>query len=194
MAEEFTNTKKEYYSDLYSDYIERSSNNAIDCGSQDKIYIKQSKIHGIGVFAKCDIQENDILTIYPAHCITIIESINPPKEFKLRCNRNIIENEKDYSIKYSNNIFITGNKLIKNDENLIGHLCNDGYKHNCIINSKKNRNQYNKQAKKFNNAKFSLLDISPIMGVISTKKIKKDEEILVSYGFEYWLRKNNEIK
>jgi SET domain-containing protein len=28
------------------------------------------------------------------------------------------------------------------------------------------------------------------MGIISNRNIKKDEEILVSYGFDYWLKRN----
>jgi hypothetical protein len=91
------------------------------------------------------------------------------------------------------NYVIYGDTSINNDNNLVGHFCNDGYKHNFIINNKKNRNKYNHKTKKLNNCVFSSIPNLDYISVISTKKINKDEEILLSYGFDYWLQRNNKI-
>ncbi len=71
---------------------------------------------------------------------------------------------------------------------LVGHICNDGYKHNFETNNKKNRNKYNKKAKEYNNSTFLPCD-DIIINIVSFKNIKKDEEILVPYGFNYWLNR-----
>jgi hypothetical protein len=181
------------YFELFQDYAYYSANNSIECNSKENIYLNNSNIHGIGLFAKKDIKPNEIITIYPAHIIHITKSLNPLKIHKMRCIIDLKEssNWKDYAIKYDNNVRIYGHPSIKDDENLLGHLCNDGYKHDYKINNKKNRNKYNNKTKELNNCKFSKLQDTPYIAIISTKKINKDEEILVSYGFEYWLKRNN---
>ena len=73
--------------------------------------------------------------------------------------------------------------------NWVGHKIKDGYKNNYKINNKKKRNKYNKKTKECNNALF-IVNKNNIVEVVATKNIKKDDEILVSYRFNYWLRFN----
>ena len=99
---------KEYYQNLFNEYILHSSNNTIDCNSDDLIYLHKSNIHGFGIFAKRDIKPNEILTIYPAHIIQIV-SINPYKiKYKLRANEEykdiLPEKWQDYAIWFDKNI------------------------------------------------------------------------------------------
>lgn len=193
MSNEFTNTKQYYYK-LFKDYLFNSANECSDFNSKDIIYINKSNIHGIGLFAKKDINKNELITIYPAH---IIEIIIQPKMFRLTCINEYrspykIPNWNDYAIKYDNNSYIIGNPILNENKNFVGHLCNDGYKHNFISKNKKNRNKYNKKKIELNNASFRDLTNPDFIGIgiISDKNIKKDEEILVSYGFGYWLKRN----
>jgi SET domain-containing protein len=191
---EYVDTNKQYYYKLFKDYLYNSANNCSDLNSKDIIYINQSNIHGIGLFAKKDINENELITLYPAH---IIEIIGQNKVFRLTCINEYrmpykIQYRNDYAIKYDNNSYIIGNPILKENKNFVGHLCNDGYKHNFITKNKKNKNKYNKKRLELNNASFRDI-INPDfigMGIISNKNIKKDEEILVSYGFDYWLKRN----
>lgn len=175
---------KQMYLNDFREYLQISNDNKF---ISDLIYLDQSNIHGIGVFAKQNIKKGELITLYPAHYITI-------KDLKIRMRTTELKLEKhiflDYSFAYNNNIIITGNPLLYKDENNIAHLCNDGYKHNYKTNNKKNRNNYNKKSKEYNNSSFrSILDTN-FVGLISTKDIKSGEEILVPYGFSYWLRKN----
>lgn len=182
------------YVELFEDYLYNSANNSIELNSKDIIYINMSNIHGIGLFAKKDINKDELITIYPAH---IIEIVLQPKMFRLTSINEYrspykIPNWKDYAIKYDNNSYIIGNPILNENKNFVGHLCNDGYKHNFISKNKKNKNKYNKKRIELNNASFRELRNPNFIGIgiISNKNIKKDEEILVSYGFDYWLKRN----
>ena len=191
---EYVDTNKQYYVELFKDYLYNSANNSIELNSKDIIYINKSNIHGIGLFAKKDINKDELITIYPAH---IIEIVLQPKVFRLTSINEYrhpykILNWKDYAIKYDNKSYIIGNPKLKENTNFAGHLCNDGYKHNFISKNKKNKNKYNKKIIELNNASFRELRNPNFIGIgiISNKNIKKDEEILVSYGFDYWLKRN----
>ncbi len=183
---------KSYYLKKYKTYFDLSNpiNNEINCENKNNIIrIDFSSIHNHGVFANKDILKDDIITYYPAHYICklnkySIYNINLPP----------LSNFKDYmfDLDRKEDIAIIGHPYITGNMNWVGHKINDGYKHNYKINNKKNRNKYNKQNKEYNNAMF-VHDPTNIVTIIATKNIKKNEEILVSYGFNYWLRINTEI-
>jgi SET domain-containing protein len=176
--------ERQDYVKKFNDYLQISKDVMF---SSDIIYLSESKIHGIGIFAKQNIEKNELITLYPAHYITIS---NIP--FGMRLTELNIDSKTflDYSIRYDESIIITGNPLLYKNEKMIGHLCNDGYKHNFINKNKKNIKKYNKKRKEYNNTKFCLIEDTTFMGIISTKNIKKDDEILVDYGFDYWLKRN----
>lgn len=182
--------KKEinYYKQKYKHYFKVSHplyNSKFIDNSPD-VYINNSIIHGLGVFANRNINKDEFLTVYPAHYIAKLNNY-PIYNINYKLPNNYIDYGYDLDIK--NNIVMVGNPNIKTNMLLIGHLCNDGYKHNYKYNTKKNRNSYNKKTKQFNNAIF-YQDKDYVVQIISTKNIKKDEEILVSYGFNYWLKRN----
>lgn len=171
----------QYYKEKYQKYFDISNQNNIK--NYFDVYIKNSVIHGLGVFANKDFVEGDLITRYPAHYIYklnhyLIHNIN----FKAN------DNFKDYRYDLGDNIVINGHPKIINNMTLVGHICNDGYKHNFQTNNKKNRNKYNKKAKRINNSVFIKFD-DEIINIVSFKNIKKDEEILVPYGFNYWLNR-----
>ena len=59
---EHVEINKQYYYKLFKDYVYNSANECSDLNSKDIIYIKKSNIHGIGLFAKKDINENELIT------------------------------------------------------------------------------------------------------------------------------------
>lgn len=173
-----------YYKNKYQKYF--SISNQIS-SNYDKVYLKESKIHGVGVFANKDFDIGEAITIYPAHYIFKVNEYSIFNiENELTCNF------MDYRYDIDNNISIIGNPDLKNNMMLVGHLCNDGYKHNFTISNKKNKKLYNTKSKYANNSTYLKCD-NDIVNIISIKKIKKDEEICVSYGFNYWLRYNSEL-
>lgn len=169
----------EYYKQKYQKYFYIS--NSTNANQYSDIYIKNSNIHGLGVFANKDFVEGEPITRYPAH---YIYKLNEYPIYNI--NSSPPSNFKEYRYDLNNNISIIGNSTIYNNLTLVGHMCNDGYKHNFETNNKKNRNSYNKKSKLYNNAMFLECDDS-IINIVSTKNIKKNEEILVAYGFNYWL-------
>jgi hypothetical protein len=181
---------KSFYLKKYKEYFDISNpiNNKINCEDLNNIVrLDLSQIHQFGVFANKDINKNEIITYYPAHYIYKLN------EYSIY-NINLIlpNNFKDYvyTLDQYNNIEIIGHPDITGNMNWVGHKINDGYKHNYKSNTKKNRSLYNKKTKKYNNATFAYSNEDEKISVIVTKNIKKDEEILVSYGFDYWLHRN----
>ena len=172
----------QYYKEKYQKYFNIS--NPLYNNDYSDVYIMKSNIHGLGVFANKDFEEGEAITRYPAHYIFKLNQY-PIFNINLKPNYNF----KDYSYDYSDdNITINGDPIFINNMSLVGHICNDGYKHNFKTINKKNRNKYNKKAIEYNNSIFFPCG-DRIINIVSVKNIKKDEEILVSYGFNYWLNR-----
>lgn len=169
-----------YYKEKYQKYFNIS--NPLYDTNYSEVYIKKSKIHRLGVFANKDFEAGETITRYPAHYIF---KLNQYSIFNI--NLNPTDNFKDYSYELDDNIIINGDPRFIHNMTLIGHICNDGYKHNFETNTKKNRNKYNKKAKEYNNSAF--VTCNEIINIVAFKNIKKDEEILAAYGFNYWLNR-----
>jgi hypothetical protein len=184
--------EKEYYLKKYKNYFNLSNptnpNNEINIEDRNTIVrVDISLIHKLGVFANRDINKNEIITNYPAH---YIGKSNGYSIYNI--NRELPNNFKDYmfDLDICNKIIIIGHPVIFGNMSWVGHKINDGYKHNSIIKNKKNIKKYNQNTKKYSNSGFATNMNNSIVSVIATKNIKKDEEILVSYGFNYWLEQN----
>lgn len=121
-----------------------------------KIKIAESPLHGKGVFACENINKNEIITIYPFH------------EF---------DGHEKY-ISYLCDIVIAGNPNKIDNINLIGHMLNDNFDYELF----KNKKEYVEN----NNCMFMGSDKLQVIFLITTKKIKKGDELTVSYSSEYW--------
>jgi SET domain-containing protein len=178
-----------YLRDKYRKYFNIS--NPYNCLHNSKryseIYIKESKIHGFGVFAHKDFEEGEVITRYPAHYIYKLNQY-PIHRITDRIPDDTNDG-RDYGMNLDDGVFIIANPKFKDDMTLIGHICNDGFRHDFQTDDENNRNEYNKKSKEYNNSMF-LENHNSIINIVSTKKIKKYEEILVPYGFRYWLNKN----
>lgn len=135
----------------------------------DNVYIGKSKIcNGIGIFARKNINKNDIITWYSG-IIVNKKCIKHDKNFKY--NKYVIEynsvNKRKYVIGISNINQIKGKGFAQfaNDTVYVGL-------------TSKNNNSYFIQK-----GRYILL--------IAFKNIRKNEEILVPYGMKYWMKEIN---
>ena len=150
--------------------------------------IKNSSIHGKGVFAKNNIHPNQVISLYPCH--GIINGEVKYCEEKNSGDYDLLFNTNKYKIKLAggSDIFIYGNPYIQ-DEGLVGHLINDSYKD---VSDLKNLNKHNiKNCLKYmlNSIKSdncALVQCKEYVYVKTTKYINKGEELFTHYGYPFW--------
>lgn len=153
--------------------------------------IKDSTIHGKGVFAKTDIPSGTVVGIYPYH-----GRIEGRKYFVTDDYLKYVGTEEvgfeDYKIHIGNKKFIFGIPSIQEDY-LVGHLINDSYPYVNDVESVNDIDKYSKLFEKYtmyslsnNNCKFITYD--DLIYVKTIKPIKSGEELLTSYDFNYWCK------
>lgn len=144
----------------------------------DKVYIKKSNIEGLGVFAKEDLKKGEIVSLYPSDIVRLHfgqfyhQAFNDVKE--------INENNR-YAYKINDYCTIMGDPTLIDDMNLVGHIVNDFCK---TDGTKEQNNIYDKKAHYYRNCMYYPYHIFVL--IVTTKDIKKDEELLVMYGIDYW--------
>ena len=162
------------------------------CGTlpdlKDLLEIKNSSIHGKGVFAKKNINPNQVVSLYPCH--GIINGELKYCEEKNSGDYDLLFNPNKYKIKLTggSDIFIYGNPYIQ-CECLVGHLINDSYKD---VSDLENLNKHNiKNCLKYmiNSIKSdncALVQCNEYVYVKTTKHINKGEELFTNYGYPFW--------
>ena len=161
----------------------------------NKVEVKKSKLHGYGVFAKRNILKDELITFYPAdiieylpngdrnikgHLTNIFRSIRFEKQFGKTCDKKF--RNYDYAFDINENYTIIGSPYFKEDTNYMGHFINDGAKSNST--HKSNEIYKTITSLKANCRYYNLKDLH--VAVISTKNIKKGEELFIIYGIRYW--------
>jgi SET domain-containing protein len=136
----------------------------------DKSYVKKSKIHGNGLFAKVNINAGDIITFYPCD---VLKSKNDHK---------VANKYKCYTYTINDSYSIVGFPENNKNPTYLGHICNDGARGRC----QKDRDIYNKITLIKSNAMYNVICDS-IVAVIAIKDINIGDEILVSYTHNYWI-------
>ena len=158
----------------------------------NKIKLQKSDVHGIGVFATDDIKKGSIITFYPSHAITnnkneLNKYLFSKELFKINC---------EYKLKI-NNYSIFGNPDNTENTMLLGHMINDS---SCIcidpnnisdIEIKNSVCRYVLESN--NNCMIKYDEYIGIVYIITTKNIKKSEEIYISYLPEFWFSKYNNV-
>lgn len=162
----------------------------------NKVEVKKSKIHGYGVFAKKNILKDKLITFYPGdiieylpnkdrgindHITGVFHSKRFVKQFGTTCDKKFRNN--DYAYDINKNYTIIGSPYFKKDSNYMGHFINDGAKSNS---TNKSNEIYKTITTLKANCKFYNLKEDLHIAIISTKKIKKGEELFISYGIRYW--------
>lgn len=171
------------------------------------IEVRSSKIHGNGVFATNDIPQGTIITFYPTHAIYLDDGLLSPKisntnnflnnviEFKYAKTYGV----SDYSYGY-NFLNIIGDPARHDNKSLLGHMINDAVgnvfkdiSYSDIQNQllfKNTVSSYYIKSVNSMNCRLVYHQTCPIVYVLTTRDIIKDEELLSVYGPCYWFDEN----
>lgn len=151
------------------------------------VEVRPSSIHGNGVFATRNINVGEFITFYPGDVLLYEPEDKNSKVarywseryiFKHNCNIDKIYEEvsNDYWCKVDNCYSLWGDPSFIDKPCYIGHIINDApdlKPEKC-------------------NSQFHILKNGMGVAICSIKPIKKDEEILLSYGPTYWKNKEKE--
>lgn len=132
----------------------------------NKVYIDKSNIEGFGVFAKEYIKKGEIVSMYPSDVVRIYHQ----NEYYEKCSdRTTNLNLSKYAYKTEQCVILGDSEFIS-DMNLVGHMINDGcHEQNCVY-----------------------YPYHIFILIVASKDINKDEELLVSYGVDYWTTIKND--
>lgn len=164
-----------------------------------KVEVKESKTHGLGVFATRDINKGELITYYPAHYVMLYpekgEKYTKVKYGVLggitvsRKNLAVPENLRDYEFEINSYYSIAGDPRIYDNLTYVGHMINDGARgHSTLDNYNPQDEELYKIVVKAKCNAVLQFEQNGLLSVKVTaiKNIKKGEEILAPYGYEYW--------
>lgn len=166
------------------------------------VELRQSKIHGRGVFTRRKVAKDEVLTLYPADLITYRPdgfNDDPPKigtsygaygaGITEPARNNYLKNNQYYG-DYGNQIIpfyrITGTP--ENDANpaYLGHFINDSAR---CTKDERSIDIYTVVTKAKQNCMF--VSISGLhIAVVATRDIAADEELYVPYAVAYWTNRS----
>ena len=151
----------------------------------NKVEIKQSEIHGKGVFAKKNIKIGELITFYPGDTVEYYwNGMNKELGRVLYWGESVIDTH-TYACAVGENHAIIGNPRFE-DASYAGHLINDAGKHNSSVESME---EYYKDDKLKTNCDFYFFNDLHV-GIRATKNVKAGEELLIPYGNGYWYTYN----
>jgi len=138
--------------------------------------------HGRGIFADCDIPSRTVITLYPAHYICE----------KVRGDEHIVQQpqglppmDSAYRITINDRISFTGCPDVISHPWFLGHMLNDPCDFSLL---KKGREGkwllHYRQSEQKANVRWE--NDGDCMYIVTTQDIKAGEELLVSYGSDYW--------
>lgn len=148
----------------------------------NSVEIKNSQIHGNGVFATKNICVNEVITLYPFHLTLNNEGSIVVNNTNLGV---ISSNDYDrYIYRISNDLMIAGLPQIKNNMTYVGHMINDN-------SNSKFKASYEREAFEKSNCSFvKIIDYTNecvFVVVVAITDIQIGEELFVPYGHEYWI-------
>jgi SET domain-containing protein len=166
----------------------------------DKVELKKSLIHGLGVFAKQNINKDEIITFYPGDFVeyTPNEDSHLPNHLTILYRSQRFENkfgevsdlkyrDNDYAFEVNSFYGIIGCNHFTDDPNYLGHFINDGAKTNS---TEKSNEIYLQISNLKRNCKFRIIKDLHV-AIVATKNINIGEELFIRYGLNYWHSFNN---
>lgn len=169
----------------------------------NNVEIRESKIHGKGLFATKNIPKNVIITYYPVHA-TWENNIYKIFDEDPILKKNIVNINNTYSKEIGQDIRIIGNPNNLSNKLLLGHMINDAsgnvYENIDFEKMKDIREFKNLIAKyyidgsKKRNCELVTLNNNKVSCVITTREIKMGEELMTYYDPFYWFQYNYDIK
>lgn len=181
---------------ICTEMVRNASKISNGCVIPKCIEIKPSNIHGNGVFATKDIEENKVITMFPCHVIQTNDksyTLNPFYREQLLANN--ISDISSYTFNIDETTSIFGVPVVL-DYFFLGHMINDSYPTVDDFLKIKTAIDYGKTAYKYmligqqqNNCKF--IKMPNYVYVKTTKNISAGEELTISYGFPFWSKHLN---
>lgn len=166
----------------------------------DKVELKKSLIHGLGVFAKQNINKDEIITFYPGDFVEYHpnEDSHLPNHSTILYRSHRFENKfgevtdlkfrnHDYCFGLNSFYSIIGCNHFTDDPNYLGHFINDGAKTNS---TEKSNEIYLQISNLKKNCQFKTLKDLHV-AIVATKNINIGEELFITYGLNYWHSFNN---
>jgi hypothetical protein len=166
-----------------------------------------SPLHGMGVFATCDIKCGDIITLYPGDAVlqwqderqevgdvAVLFGSHVPQS-RQDVKRVMRRESRGYTLEATDTISIVGDPALCTEMAYVGHMCNDG----AFCESNEGRAQYEEETAQRMNAEHCLVrswsrqNLPVHFWTRAKRDIAKDEEILVSYGFGYWFTHKGDV-
>lgn len=155
----------------------------------DHIEVKNSLIHGKGVFATNFIKKGSLITLYPPH---IIGLTNESKMHTGCLLPDVTVEELPEDYKFTSPILkftLYGIPSQYSNKRLMGHMLNDAASIGVKEKSQLFLNKFTYiQDSLKNNCEFFIID-SYFVGIVSKRDILKGEELTVTYGDMYWFEK-----
>ncbi len=167
-------------------------------GCKVSVEIRESSIHGLGVFATRNMDENTCFTFYLGDVVEYYPDGNRTTNHRkvAKCSTRAVpymKQEKDlaiamqalepYALTVDKRVTVTGHPLCKDDPWNIGHFVNDRFSYD---GDKMNGDIYLKLSSKRANCKYHIFGKNLHVGLITTRQITKDEELFATYGVDYW--------
>jgi hypothetical protein len=163
----------------------------------DKVEVKET-LYGKGVFAKCDIQEGEMITLYPGDVIETISeghsTLQKSPLYEEKVKKEDV-NLHDYRLQISKDCYIMSHPLLIDDPSYLGHMINDGVNVLQLYQSAKEENvqtlnvkKYYEETCKTMNCNFAIHD-GLLAYAEALRDIKKGEELYTTYSHVYWNRK-----
>ncbi len=156
----------------------------------ETLELKESNIHGLGVFTKVNIPKDEIVTVYPAHMVRIKDQLIGYGDVVNQYNTPELQKE---ILKYAYNVSaaqqIMGDPKQISKKHLLGHMVNDGYKVPsqygiAPMDVVKDITKYVICDNIYNNCKYSKM--GPSVVIKTVRDVMAGDELLVPYGFNYW--------
>lgn len=166
--------------------------------------VRQSPIHGAGIFATRPLPTGALLTTYPAHilvhglevelCVGDEEAPDAsPQNLQYLCDT--------YGMPLSPQLRLVGLPGKRDQPQLLGHLINDACSedvfHGVAVERLRDPQtlrplllRYYTNLLGHRNCTFRRVHGGVAMMVVALREIARDEELLASYGMDYWLQKN----
>jgi hypothetical protein len=187
---------------MLSMLIDKSKNTDARCE------LRPSTIHGFGLFAVQDIDEDEVITHYPAHGFVlsrtgkalsdererIMLSAEITDDLTLQAERTRLrlptEHERStYNFRVNPAFDIIGYPDMVDSHLLLAHMANDAICTTDIEYNRASEIRYTHTALVKNNAHLDQIEFG-IIGLVAKRPIRAGEEITVSYGYDYWVSNN----
>jgi hypothetical protein len=147
---------------------------------EPRCVVRESAVHGLGVFASTDVETGGFLTLYPADGYVTWDSREAPTGLA----QGVSDQAYELSIRdgiYGPCLSIVGDPLKLNATQYLGHMVNDGAKLSDA--DPRMEEVYLRKTAASENCIFN----RQLGCMVATRDIKKGDELFMMYGPDYWL-------